>query len=129
MSPFFRVAASALAAGFEIREFRVDLDRPNPLTAGLVQGPVMDREVTSFTGYFPLPLRHGMIVGELAGLFNGEYAFGAGFPLTYEAVCPMSLHEKVTSYQNRLIFSVAGTPLSPPARTEGLPNKLWISHS
>lgn len=53
------------------------LDRPNPLTAALVQGPVMDREMKSFTGYFPLPVRHGMTVGELAGLFNGEYAIGA----------------------------------------------------
>jgi len=53
------------------------LDRPNPITATLVQGPVMDREMKSFTGYFPLPVRHGMTVGELAGLFNGEYALGA----------------------------------------------------
>ena len=53
------------------------LDRPNPLTAALVQGPVMDREMKSFTGYFPLPVRHGMTVGELAGLFNGENAIGA----------------------------------------------------
>ncbi len=53
------------------------LDRPNPLTAAVVQGPVMDREMKSFTGYFPLPLRHGMTVGELAGLFNAEAAVGA----------------------------------------------------
>ncbi|MHB9096750.1 MAG: exo-beta-N-acetylmuramidase NamZ domain-containing protein [Syntrophales bacterium] len=53
------------------------LDRPNPLTAALVQGPVMDREMKSFTGYFPLPVRHGMTAGELAGLFNGENAIGA----------------------------------------------------
>lgn len=53
------------------------LDRPNPLTATRVQGPVMDREMKSFTGYFPLPVRYGMTVGELAGLFNGEYAIGA----------------------------------------------------
>ncbi len=53
------------------------LDRPNPLTAARVQGPVMDSEMKSFTGYFPLPVRHGMTAGELAGLFNGEYAIGA----------------------------------------------------
>jgi uncharacterized protein YbbC (DUF1343 family)/CubicO group peptidase (beta-lactamase class C family) len=53
------------------------LDRPNPLTASLVQGPVMDRELKSFTGYFPLPVRHGMTVGELAQLFNAEYKIGA----------------------------------------------------
>ncbi|MGD1076560.1 MAG: exo-beta-N-acetylmuramidase NamZ domain-containing protein, partial [Thermodesulfovibrionales bacterium] len=52
------------------------LDRPNPITASLVQGPVMDREFKSFTGYFPLPLRHGMTVGELAAMFNAENNLG-----------------------------------------------------
>lgn len=53
------------------------LDRPNPVTASLVQGPVMQRDMKSFTGYFPLPLRHGMTVGELAGMFNNEYKIRA----------------------------------------------------
>jgi uncharacterized protein YbbC (DUF1343 family)/CubicO group peptidase (beta-lactamase class C family) len=48
------------------------LDRPNPLSGALMQGPVADDDLKSFTAYFPLPLRHGMTVGELAGLFNGE---------------------------------------------------------
>jgi uncharacterized protein YbbC (DUF1343 family)/CubicO group peptidase (beta-lactamase class C family) len=53
------------------------LDRPNPLTATTVQGPVMDGDLKSFTGYFPLPLRHGMTVGELAQMFNTENKIGA----------------------------------------------------
>ncbi len=53
------------------------LDRPNPLNASAVQGPVLDRELLSFTGYFPLPLRHGMTVGELAKMFNTENRIGA----------------------------------------------------
>jgi len=52
------------------------LDRPNPINASLVQGPVMDGEFRSFTGYFPLPLRHGMTAGELAGMFNAENKIG-----------------------------------------------------
>jgi uncharacterized protein YbbC (DUF1343 family) len=48
------------------------LDRPNPLTGSSVQGPVMDRDLESFTGFFPLPVRHGMTVGELAQMFNDE---------------------------------------------------------
>lgn len=52
------------------------LDRPNPITASFVQGPVMDRDLESFTGYFPLPVRHGMTVGELASLFNSENKIG-----------------------------------------------------
>ena len=67
----------AMEAAAKARIHFYVLDRPNPLTAARVQGPVMDRDMKSFTGYFPLPLRHGMTVGELAGLFNGEYAIGA----------------------------------------------------
>lgn len=48
------------------------LDRPNPITGTQIQGPVMDPDLKSFTGYFPLPLRHGMTVGELAWMFNYE---------------------------------------------------------
>lgn len=53
------------------------LDRPNPLTGEAVQGPLLDSDQRSFTGYFPLPVRHGMTVGELAGLFNAGNAIGA----------------------------------------------------
>jgi uncharacterized protein YbbC (DUF1343 family)/CubicO group peptidase (beta-lactamase class C family) len=53
------------------------LDRPNPLNAVSVQGPVMDEDFRSFTGYFPLPVRYGMTVGELAEMFNVENRIGA----------------------------------------------------
>jgi uncharacterized protein YbbC (DUF1343 family)/CubicO group peptidase (beta-lactamase class C family) len=53
------------------------LDRPNLITASFVQGPVMDKDLKSFTGYFPMPVRHGMTVGELARMFNAEYRIGA----------------------------------------------------
>lgn len=53
------------------------LDRPNPINASLVQGPILDNHLKSFTGYFPLPARHGMTVGELAKMFNDEEKIGA----------------------------------------------------
>jgi uncharacterized protein YbbC (DUF1343 family)/CubicO group peptidase (beta-lactamase class C family) len=53
------------------------LDRPNPITGVHVEGPVLDRDLLSFVGYFPLPLRHGMTIGELAKLFNAENHIGA----------------------------------------------------
>jgi len=52
------------------------LDRPNPLTGSVVQGPVMNRDLRSFVGYFPMPIRHGMTVGELASMFNKENQMG-----------------------------------------------------
>jgi len=64
---------AAAAAGLD---FYV-LDRPNPLTAAAVQGPVLDHDLQSYIGYFPLPVRYGMTAGELARLFNREKAIGA----------------------------------------------------
>ncbi len=53
------------------------LDRPDPIGGAIVQGPVQDGELRSFSGYFPLPQRHGMTLGELATLFNSERRIGA----------------------------------------------------
>ena len=54
------------------------LDRPNPITGVRVEGPLLDAANRSFVGYFAgLPVRHGMTMGELAKLFNGEGRIGA----------------------------------------------------
>ena len=48
------------------------LDRPNPVGGNIVEGPMLDADKTSFTAYFPLPVRYGLTIGELAQLFNVE---------------------------------------------------------
>jgi SSS family transporter len=48
------------------------LDRPNPIGGVAVQGPVSDKGAESYTNYMPLPIRHGMTLGELALYFNSE---------------------------------------------------------
>ncbi|WP_121614707.1 exo-beta-N-acetylmuramidase NamZ family protein [Virgibacillus halodenitrificans] len=53
------------------------LDRPNPLGGHKVEGPVLDPDYASFVGKYPIPLRHGMTVGELAELFNEEFQIDA----------------------------------------------------
>lgn len=58
------------AAEFD-REFIV-LDRPNPL-GDRIDGPVLDPELSSFVGLREIPMQHGLTVGELAQLFNGEF--------------------------------------------------------
>ncbi len=55
----------------------VVLDRPNPIAGIHVQGPVLDEGELSFVGYAPIPLRHGMTMGELARYFNEERGIGA----------------------------------------------------
>jgi uncharacterized protein YbbC (DUF1343 family)/CubicO group peptidase (beta-lactamase class C family) len=53
------------------------LDRPNPVNGAFVQGPVSETEFASFTNYHPVPIRHGMTLGELAQLYNAERKIGA----------------------------------------------------
>jgi len=59
---------AAAKAGIDI----VVLDRPNPINGSFVQGPISDANVQIFTNSFPLPVRHGMTIGELAQMFNEE---------------------------------------------------------
>lgn len=52
-------------------------DRPNPIGGVAVEGPMLEKGYESFVGQFPIPMRHGMTVGELARLFDERYAIGA----------------------------------------------------
>ncbi|MBV8148044.1 MAG: DUF1343 domain-containing protein [Candidatus Eremiobacteraeota bacterium] len=58
------------------KEFWV-LDRPNPVGGAIVEGPVLQPAFESFIGLYPIPMRHGMTVGELARLFNHRFAINA----------------------------------------------------
>jgi uncharacterized protein YbbC (DUF1343 family) len=55
----------------------VVLDRPNPIGGEAVAGPVLDLRWKSFMGMYPLPIVHGMTIGELAQMFNAEYGINA----------------------------------------------------
>ncbi|MGH9702861.1 MAG: exo-beta-N-acetylmuramidase NamZ domain-containing protein, partial [Candidatus Acidiferrales bacterium] len=48
------------------------LDRPNPLGGEVIEGPMLDRNRINFVAYFPMPVRYGMTIGELAQMFKGE---------------------------------------------------------
>lgn len=53
------------------------LDRPNPIGGTIVEGPVLDPKFASFIGLYPIPVRHGMTIGELAKLYNEHFGIGA----------------------------------------------------
>ena len=55
----------------------VVLDRPNPITGNIVEGNLLEPAFSSFVGMYPIPVRHGMTVGELARYFNTEFGIGA----------------------------------------------------
>ena len=52
-------------------------DRPNPIGGSQVEGPVLVPGHESFVGMYPIPMRHGLTIGELAALFNDHFGIGA----------------------------------------------------
>ena len=62
------VMESASRAGIEV----IVLDRPNPIKGNSIEGPLLDLKFQTFVGYYPIPIRYGLTVGELANMINGE---------------------------------------------------------
>jgi uncharacterized protein YbbC (DUF1343 family) len=72
---FYTYATTMAYAMEEAAKRGVDvmvLDRPNPLNGWQIEGPSLDYDARGFTGYFSMPVRHGLTMGELARLFNRE---------------------------------------------------------
>jgi uncharacterized protein YbbC (DUF1343 family) len=104
--PYTRVSTMALsmkAAAAKGIPFAV-LDRPNPIGGTIVEGPVLDPAFASFVGMYPIPLRHGMTVGELARLYNERFGIGATL-----YVVP------VAGWRRDMMLDATGLPYIPPS--------------
>lgn len=82
----------------------VILDRPNPIGGVEVEGNLLREELCSFVGYHPIPMRHGMTMGELARFFNEERKIGADIE-----VIPME------GYKREYLFPQTDLPWIPPS--------------
>lgn len=69
--------ANCLRAGARHGVEVIVCDRPNPIGGDAVEGPMLVPGFESFVGQFPIPMRHGMTIGELARLFNEHFGIGA----------------------------------------------------
>jgi uncharacterized protein YbbC (DUF1343 family) len=74
---FIHTMAYCLEAGARFGKKVVVLDRPNPLGGELVEGNLVDDDCRSFVGLYPIPMRHGLTMGELAHLFNDHFGLNA----------------------------------------------------
>jgi uncharacterized protein YbbC (DUF1343 family) len=79
-------------------------DRPNPIGGIDVEGPMLETGYQSFVGQFPIPMRHGMTIGELARYFNQEFGIGARLE-----VVPM------TGWSRHMYADEAGAPWVMPS--------------
>jgi uncharacterized protein YbbC (DUF1343 family) len=82
----------------------VVLDRPNPIDGVTVEGNLADPAFASFVGLYPLPIRHGLTIAELAGYLNQEHGLGADL-----TVVPMRGWRRSMSWQD------TGLPWVPPS--------------
>lgn len=73
---FIHTMAYCMEACTEYEKKMVVLDRPNPIGGVHVEGNLLDPAYRSFVGLYPIPMRHGMTVGELALFLNSEFEIG-----------------------------------------------------
>jgi uncharacterized protein YbbC (DUF1343 family) len=90
----------------------VVLDRPNPLGGLVMEGNLPDPRFASFVGLHPLPVRHGMTIGELASYLNETH--GIGCDLT---VVPMRGWRRAMSWEDAGLPWVAPSPNMPTPDT------------
>jgi len=69
---YISTMALAMEAAAENNISFVVLDRPNPINGKDVEGNLLEKEFATFVGMFPVPVRHGLTVGEFAQMINGE---------------------------------------------------------
>ena len=72
------------------------LDRPNP-NGSIVDGPILEKEFTSFVGMHPIPVLHGMTIGEYAKMINGEKWLKSGLTCKL-TVIPCSYYNRNMHY-------------------------------
>lgn len=80
------------------------LDRPNPLGGLLREGNCHDPALFSFIGLTPVPIRHGMTLGELALYYNGEHHLGCDL-----CVIPLA------GWRRGMLYPDTGLPFTPPS--------------
>lgn len=109
---FIYTMANAMRACERSGKRFVVCDRPNPIGGVAVEGNVLEEGHESFVGQYPIPMRHGMTVGELARLFNEEFGIGCDL-----AVVEMEGWERGFGYEDTGCSWVMPSPNMPTVDT------------
>ena len=95
---YIKTMLNVLEAAAEEGVPYIILDRPNPITGDYVDGP-MGKPLESSSGIGNIPITHGMTVGELAKMFNGE-RMEKGLPTAELTVIPLKNYKRDQWYDN-----------------------------
>jgi uncharacterized protein YbbC (DUF1343 family) len=109
---FVWTMALAMRAAAEARVPVVVLDRPNPLGGLALEGNWPDPRFLSFVGLYPLPIRHGMTIGELAAYLDATHGLGADL-----TVVPMLRWRRAMRWEDTGCPWVAPSPNMPAPDT------------
>ena len=101
---YIHTLALAMKACREQGKSLTVLDRPNPLNGVDTEGTVLDPDFSSFVGLYPLAMRHGMTIGELALYLNGEFQID----------CPLEI-VKMQGWTRDMFFSDTQLPWVLPS--------------
>jgi uncharacterized protein YbbC (DUF1343 family) len=101
---FIYTMANCLIAARKHGVKAIVCDRPNPIGGADVEGPVLIRGYESFVGQYPIPMRHGMTIGELALLFNSEFGIGADLEVI-----------RMEGWSREMYFDATGLPWVIPS--------------
>ena len=88
------------------------LDRPNPINGVDVEGNCLAADCSSFVGRYPIPMRHGLTIGELAGFFNDYFKIGCRLK-----VIPMAGWKRHMQFADTGLPWVAPSPNMPTAQS------------
>jgi len=86
----------------------VILDRPNPINGTSVEGNVLDTAFATFVGLYPIPVRHGMTVGELGMMFNNEGWLAGGKNADLTVI-------KMSAWERFMWYDQTGLPWRSPS--------------
>jgi len=109
---FIWTMENCMQACMEMNKSIVILDRPNPIGGHIIEGPVLQKAYTSFVGQRPLPIRHGMTVGEI-----GNYLWNTFYPSLDFHVIPMHGWKRTSWFDNTLLSWVMPSPNMPTLDT------------
>ncbi len=101
---FIYTMSYCMEACAEFKKKMIVLDRPNPINGIQIEGPVLQKDFSSFVGRYPIPPRHGMTVGELAQFFNRSFSIG----------CELEVIA-MQGWKREMWFDETGLPWIPPS--------------
>ncbi|MBC2704039.1 DUF1343 domain-containing protein [Desulfobacula sp.] len=105
---FIYTVSFCLEIAAALKKQVIILDRPNPIGGIQVEGNILSKRYASFVGRFPVPMRHGLTIGEILQFFNQKFQMGCDL-----TVIPMTGWKRQMYWQDTGLSWIAPSPNLP----------------